>query len=426
MFLLVFNVSAQSVKTDFPVLQIKVSINRPQASLFELLNEIQENYPVNFSYTDDMISLDHKVTVKADSQSLYKILNAIFEKTSIEFQVVGKQIVLAKSEEPNSDKPPGFLSDQPKDSLVSVSKKTQASSKIKVKNMRNIKEWEKRNKNQKRIRNSALRYNYKKTSTDTTANYSDTLTNSRQEKPSKNKFKNFFILKNTKDKKLFSLNFNFIAGPSYRKLIANGPEGEEIINQRKQESYKIGFNSEIAFTYYFCRFLNISSGLGILNAGEKGNFVPVPVNNIFSGQSNTNNENFKYSNNYNFLTVPFAIGFKAGSGNFSLNIMPGLVPSVLLNGGKGNLEYYNYEYYQKYINTNWWMQQDMKVPEKVSYRKYNLAYSFRIEGGYRKGKITITAGLSYLRFLYSVYKNSAPLEEKIFLPGIYLGLKFYF
>jgi hypothetical protein len=431
LFLIIIQLSpvfGQTIKKDSIVLQTPISIHRDQTSLFEILNEIQDNYNINFSYTDDLISLDYKVSIKSERVALYKILNLIFAQTSIQYVVIGKQIVLAKPKDKSLDPPLILLSTQSKDSLVEKTKRTShrfVPDKKTLSKMKNIKNWRRSHSIELRANKVHLNTKISKGTSDTTNRLSDTLKEqSRKRDHGKLNLKTIHYFKYPMGNQKFSLDVNFMAGSSFRKLSAVDPEGDEIAVQRKQENRKFGFNSEIILTRYFGKFFSFGGGLGFLNSGANGNFNF--ENNSHWQSSGSYSEQISYSNNYTFITIPVTAGSAFHSGPFSLKLIFGLVPAILISSGKNDLNYYNYEYYFRYINASSWDKQDMKVPVEILYRKFNMAYTFRMEGNYRIRKLGLGLGINYLHFLFSTYKNSAPIKEKIFLPGVYAVCKYYF
>jgi hypothetical protein len=377
------------------ILQTEVSISYSKASLYDILNRIQDQYKINFSYSDNLIPLDHTASIDVEKQPLYKVLNTIFSGTAIGYKLVGKQIVLVKTaqEDPNrSNKPnpnvvPGIKGDS---AVKTFSQKDKASSiPLEDRTIKNIKEW-KRNHDGLKTRN--IKHIPTPDSTDAS---SDTLSNPRENSLTReNNLKKDFLSKKKQINK-FSMNFNFTIGSSFRRLTNSNDskEGNDLIKLRNGERSKLAFNSEIQCSYYLTSFFNISGGVGYMNMGEKGHYK----------------DSVGYTNSYSYFTIPITASYNYHSGDFSLKLGLGLVPSFL--SSKGNeLQYEKLK----------------KLPQEISDKNNNLAYSLNLEGGYKIKKITLSAGLNYIHFFYSTYTKSAPLQERNYLTGLKAGIQYNF
>lgn len=75
--------------------QKKVSLNLKNATILEVINEIQNQTDFKFLYRSE-IDLKQKKTLKVNQEPTVKVLDELFDKTGIKYTVVGKQIVLTK------------------------------------------------------------------------------------------------------------------------------------------------------------------------------------------------------------------------------------------------------------------------------------------------------------------------------------------
>jgi hypothetical protein len=432
--LLQIKTSAQFVASDTLVLQTKISINLSQASLYEILNEIEERYGINFSYANNLISLDAKKSINFKEQTLEKVLDEIFKRSTITYKVIGKRVVLIKEDLTNNlvtSASPIIHIDTNNFRLSSKSTSTQEIKKIPVvkggaRNRNNIKGFKKSGKktsgDEFRTVLKIGKYKFKRTR-DSTLTWDSLILLDAEARAKKH-----FQFRNISKEDRYSLAFNFIAGPSLKKLQSNNQEGKGIISQRGQENPSTGFNSEVIMNYNLTPRISFGQGIGLLVMGEKGSLYYQDTD-FRRGHVCNDSVNYydvyNYSNNFSYLTLPIVTGFSHHWKKFFVRFQGGLKPSFLMGKGK-DLEYYNYAYYFDYENSSSWRQKNMEAPVKIAYRAFNLAYSFQAELGYKLGKISVSAGLAYNRFLLSTYKDSAPLKEKRYLPGIALSVRYHF
>jgi hypothetical protein len=375
-----------------PLLQTEVSVTYSKASLYTILNYIQEKYKINFYYSGDLIPLDLRVSVDIKNQPLYKVLNSILKETSIGYKVVGKQIVLVKSPTEDSKRTnPSSKENIKKDTIVKKTNPTRVEPPVVTddKNLKNIREWKAGTKGQKKIKSK------QKLNKDSTHTKPDTLSDQKENVTSdKTNLKNERRLK-TKRIDKFSININLTTGTSFRKLTSGDKEGNDIIKKRDVERHKLAFISEIHCTYYLTSYLGLNAGLGFMNLGEKGSYK----------------DSTSYSNSYDYFTIPLSSSYHYSSGAFSLKAGVGIVPSILLS--KGN-------HYIKYEKLG-------KLPKKpITDRHFNTAYSIYAEGGYQIKKIMLCIGINYRHFLYSTYLKSSALQEVNYLIGITGGVRYIF
>ena len=76
-----------------------ISIEMNNATVEEVLNEIEMNSGYHFLYNNQLIDVDRKVSVKADADNIESVLHDFFEGTNVAYKIVNKQIVLG----PKSD-----------------------------------------------------------------------------------------------------------------------------------------------------------------------------------------------------------------------------------------------------------------------------------------------------------------------------------
>ena len=95
LFTCVFCSVAESVYTQ----NAKVTINKRNVTMKEVLNEIEAQTDYLFIYNDE-VNIDKKVSVKAKSESVKDVLNDIFKGTNIRYSMEGNHIILfVKSDE---------------------------------------------------------------------------------------------------------------------------------------------------------------------------------------------------------------------------------------------------------------------------------------------------------------------------------------
>lgn len=75
-----------------------ISIEMNNATVEEVLNEIEMNSEYHFLYNNQLIDVDRKVSVKADADNIESVLHDLFDGTNIVYKIVNKQIVLSPKE----------------------------------------------------------------------------------------------------------------------------------------------------------------------------------------------------------------------------------------------------------------------------------------------------------------------------------------
>jgi hypothetical protein len=76
------------------LLEKKLTVNYKQASLNAVLNDLQNRYQLQFSYTNSDIPLDKKVNLKATNQPATLVLDKIFKPLQINYVPMGNKVVL--------------------------------------------------------------------------------------------------------------------------------------------------------------------------------------------------------------------------------------------------------------------------------------------------------------------------------------------
>ena len=71
-----------------------ISIEMNNATVEEVLNEIEMNSEYHFLYNNQLIDVDRKVSVKADADNIESVLHDLFDGTNVVYKIVNKQIVL--------------------------------------------------------------------------------------------------------------------------------------------------------------------------------------------------------------------------------------------------------------------------------------------------------------------------------------------
>ena len=82
--------NAESVYSQSAVISIEMN----NATVEEVLNEIEMNSGYHFLYNNQLIDVDRKVSVKADADNIESVLHDLFDGTNVAYKIVNKQIVL--------------------------------------------------------------------------------------------------------------------------------------------------------------------------------------------------------------------------------------------------------------------------------------------------------------------------------------------
>ena len=76
-----------------------ISIEMNNATVEEVLNEIEMNSDYHFLYNNQLIDVDRKVSVKADADNIESVLHDLFDGTNVAYKIVNKQIVLGPKQD---------------------------------------------------------------------------------------------------------------------------------------------------------------------------------------------------------------------------------------------------------------------------------------------------------------------------------------
>ena len=82
-------ISASTYAQDY-----KVSINKQNSSIIEILKEIEKNSEFTFFFNDNHVNVNRKVSVKAKDVSLEEVLAQVFRNTGYEYQIIDRQVLI--------------------------------------------------------------------------------------------------------------------------------------------------------------------------------------------------------------------------------------------------------------------------------------------------------------------------------------------
>lgn len=94
LFCIFFQVRANEVYSQSAYL----SLNMENATIEDVLTQIEKSTDFYFLYNSKLINVDRKVTVSAKDKSIETILNTIFKNTNVEYKIGDKQIVLSRKD----------------------------------------------------------------------------------------------------------------------------------------------------------------------------------------------------------------------------------------------------------------------------------------------------------------------------------------
>ncbi len=95
LFLAMFNFQVQAGILD----QNVVSLNMQNATLFEVMESIEEQTQVGFLYNESEINVKERISIKAEGKPLAQLLNEILPKIGVDFQIEEEIIVLMPKQE---------------------------------------------------------------------------------------------------------------------------------------------------------------------------------------------------------------------------------------------------------------------------------------------------------------------------------------
>src|SRR5690606_24310624 len=94
-----------------------VTIDKRNASLKEVLNEIEKQTDYLFIYNNE-VNTNEKVTVKAKQKAVSDVLSSILESKEMNFSMEGNHILLSKKENTNSEEVSTALAQQQKKQIT--------------------------------------------------------------------------------------------------------------------------------------------------------------------------------------------------------------------------------------------------------------------------------------------------------------------
>ena len=72
----------------------KVTINKQNSSIIEILKEIEDNSEFSFFFNDNRVNVNRMASVKAKNATLEDVLNQIFDNTGYAYQIIDKQVLI--------------------------------------------------------------------------------------------------------------------------------------------------------------------------------------------------------------------------------------------------------------------------------------------------------------------------------------------
>ena len=76
------------------ILDQRVRLSQPTATIQEVLTELSANYGLSFSYSNDLVPLQQQVKIGTHEQPLRDVLDKLLRNTSIRYALIGGQIIL--------------------------------------------------------------------------------------------------------------------------------------------------------------------------------------------------------------------------------------------------------------------------------------------------------------------------------------------
>ena len=87
----------QALATETYAQKTKLELNFSQASLEQVLNEIEHQTEFYFLYNQDLINTDRKVDIQAKGSKIEEVLHELFAGTDIHYTIIDRQIVLTNN-----------------------------------------------------------------------------------------------------------------------------------------------------------------------------------------------------------------------------------------------------------------------------------------------------------------------------------------
>ena len=382
-------------------LHTQVTLSYSNASLYEILTDIQETYQIPFFYSEDLLPLEQKRSVNIRQQSLEEALRLLFQGTSIDYQQVGKHIVLFQGKEHSEDIPTQPVPEKGTPSggavISKVGKKAGPVRQWDPKTLKRLRKWKRRYE--------GPWYRQKHPVPDTTSLASDT---AEKKKSNTRQSINTIVAKGKQSP--FSLSFQMALGHSFRKLTSSNPEGKDILKQRNVEKPGPAYSLELLGTYAFRPSFLCSGGLGYATLGEKGQY----------------NDGQAYATHLHALSVPLYAAYQYQPRDAFLKMAIGLHPSWVLSS-QDDLQYNKLG--KKPPPPPPAGGPPAPVPQASApqaYRPFNVAFSLRAEVGYPWKQWGFSAGMQYMQYLRSVYPSSAPVQEIDYFLGFSFGIRYQF
>ncbi|HRS41666.1 MAG TPA: STN and carboxypeptidase regulatory-like domain-containing protein, partial [Dysgonamonadaceae bacterium] len=91
----------------------RVTINKRNATIKEILNEIEKQTDYLFIYNDE-VNANEKVSVKAKQEAVSSVLNSMLEDKDMKYSMEGNHIILSKSEPSENENITNVLQQQKK------------------------------------------------------------------------------------------------------------------------------------------------------------------------------------------------------------------------------------------------------------------------------------------------------------------------
>lgn len=90
-FLVLFQLKAESTYSQ----SIKLSLDKNNVSIADVLEEIEKNSEYSFLYNNKIVDVTRKVSLSAKSMPVSNILDELFEGTEVSYKMIEKQIILS-------------------------------------------------------------------------------------------------------------------------------------------------------------------------------------------------------------------------------------------------------------------------------------------------------------------------------------------
>ena len=77
----------------------KLSVNKQNSSIIEVLKEIEQNSEFTFFFNDNRVNVNKKVSVNVKNVTLEEVLDQLFANTGYKYQIIDRQVLIKASEE---------------------------------------------------------------------------------------------------------------------------------------------------------------------------------------------------------------------------------------------------------------------------------------------------------------------------------------